>query len=57
MKILNIDVPENVAQGLAIAGVVFIILFLIRLLAKKDYLSFVDKIGKPASAKDTVKIS
>lgn len=57
MKILNIDVPENVAQGLAIAGVVFIILFLIRLLAKKDYLSFVDKIGKPASAKDTVKIN
>lgn len=56
MKILNINVPENVAQGLAIAGVVFIILFLIRLLAKKDYLSFIDKVGKPTSTKDPARI-
>lgn len=49
MKILNVPISDGLAQGLAIMGVVFAIYFLIRLLTKKDYLSFVDKIGKPSS--------
>lgn len=55
MRILNVPVSENVAQGLAIAGLVFVIYFLIRLLAKKDYLSFVDRVGKPATS-STMKV-